>query len=106
MDQQFQQELQNIVQTSGASPQSVETQLIEWVQRLGEQGVEQMKVFDLIYGYRNSILSTAPDAVTDAIDDVLDRIWGWCSPAAKLFPYSMTNEIWDEYKRRRSKCSQ
>lgn len=101
MNEQFQQKLKDIVQAPDTSLRIIEAQLVELVQRWKEQGFEQLEVFDLIHDYRNSILNTAPDIVTDAIDNVLDQIWGWCSPTAKLFPNSMTNEIWDEYKRRK-----
>lgn len=106
MNEQFRQEMKDIVQAPDASLNIIEAQLVELVQRWKEQGFEQLEAFDLIHDYRNSTLDTTPDAITDAIDNVLDRIWSWCSPTVRLFPDSMTNEIWDEYKREKPESSQ
>ena len=94
----FQCHLDLIMKVPNATPRVIESQLLALAFQWKSQGMTQLAAFEVFHSYYTSLLGVEAEEITDAYEFVLDRIWGWCAPDAKIFDGTMTNEEWREYQ--------
>ena len=71
--------------------------LVTLVNEMKGEGLSQLEIYDRFEHFRAMLRETSREKDEDTVIDILDRIVGWCSPQAKLFTRSLSNEEIESY---------
>jgi len=65
--------------------------LLELARELKAEGMSQREMYNFYSKYAH-FYQDRDEAKFDAIVDILDLIWGYCSPSSALFETTLTND--------------
>jgi hypothetical protein len=73
-------------------------ELLKLVEEFRNQGWSQLDIYDVFESYIFSLDDLGREAESEIITEVIERIYGWCSPHLKLFPKTLSNEEIARYR--------
>ncbi len=68
------------------------------VDELRHAGFSQVAIYDLFEAFYSELGHAGRVADEDELADTLDCIWGWCSPSARWFDDTLTDEVVRAYR--------
>jgi len=76
--------------------------LVGLVEQMKAEGFNQLEIYDSFEEFRAILRKTHREQDENVVMDIMDRLVGWCSPNAKLFTQSLSNEEIDAYRKRKA----
>lgn len=59
----------------------------------------QLEMYDIFESYYLSMRDEESENISDAVEEVLSFIWGWCPSDVGVFPTSISNGELAQYRR-------
>lgn len=73
-------------------------ELLKLVEELKTMGWSQLDIYDVFETYMFSLDNANRRDESDIVYEVVERIYGWCSPHSRLFPKELSNEEIAKYR--------
>jgi hypothetical protein len=69
------------------------------------EGKSQLEVYEVFVSFMLALRSEEREVDEDLVTDVLEFIYGWCSPGARWFEHSLTEDDLQQYRQTREQSS-